>query len=377
MHGAVTTARPPPQSWLLRIPRSTSASSSASWKRRATRFRTALHGKEALLLVGEERPDLIVLDILMPEMDGLELCRLLKEQDTTRDIPVIFISSLDNTADKLSGFAAGGVDYITKPFHPGEVLARINTHLKLCRLQRQLGEKNHQLEVEKQKSEALLLNVLPARVAAELMEKGSCAPQSFPEVTVCFVDIVQFTSAAAILAPEVLIGELNILFTAFDRIAEANRCERMKTIGDAYLFICGIPEANEHHTQDTAIAALEMVAYLRERNRTASQQWQVRIGIHSGPVVGGIVGSKKYLYDIFGDTVNIAARLEVSIRTDADQCLGRSSTAAGTGICFFRFGRRGDEGQGATVHLLSRGAAAVLCRLRTPSPRVRTKVSRR
>lgn len=274
------------------------------------RVRAANNGREALLLVGEERPDLIVLDILMPEMDGLELCRQLKERDMTRDIPVIFISSLDNTADKLSGFAAGGVDYITKPFHPGEVLARINTHLKLCRLQRQLGEKNHQLEVEKQKSEALLLNVLPARVAAELMEKGSCAPQSFPEVTVCFVDIVQFTSAAAILAPEVLIGELNTLFTAFDRIAEANRCERMKTIGDAYLFTCGIPEANEHHTQDTAIAALEMVAYLRERNRTASQQWQVRIGIHSGPVVGGIVGSKKYLYDIFGDTVNIAARLE-------------------------------------------------------------------
>jgi adenylate cyclase len=272
--------------------------------------RTANHGKEALLAVAEERPDLILLDILMPEMDGLELCRLLKEQDTSRDIPVIFISSLDHTADKLSGFAAGGVDYIIKPFHPAEVLARVDTHLKLCRLQRQLSEKNRQLEVEKQKSEALLLNVLPARVAGELMEKGSCTPQYFKEVTVCFVDIVQFTSAAAILPPEVLIDELNTLFTAFDRIAEANRCERMKTIGDAYLFVCGIPEANEHHTRDVAVAALEIVSYLQDRNRTGGQQWQVRIGLHSGPVVGGIVGSKKYLYDIFGDTVNIAARLE-------------------------------------------------------------------
>ena len=272
--------------------------------------RVADHGKAALALVAEEQPDLILLDILMPEMDGLEFCRLLKEQAATRDIPVIFISSLDHTADKLSGFAAGGVDYVTKPFHPAEVLARISTHLKLCRLQRQLGEKNRQLELEKRKSEALLLNVLPARVAAELMEKGNCAPQNFPEVTVCFVDIVQFTAAAATLAPEVLIGELNSLFTAFDRIAGINRCERMKTIGDAYLFVCGIPEANGDHIRDAAVAALEMLAYVRERNRAAGQQWQVRIGIHAGPVVGGIVGSKKYLYDIFGDTVNIASRLQ-------------------------------------------------------------------
>mgnify|MGYP001202572134 CR=1 FL=1 len=268
------------------------------------------HGKEGLAMAAEERPDLLLLDILMPEMDGLELCRMLKEQPTTRDIPVIFISSLDNTADKLSGFAAGGVDYITKPFHPAEVLARISTHLKLCRLQRQLAEKNRQLELEKQKSEALLLNVLPVRVAEELMEKGCCTPQHLPDVTVCFVDIVQFTSAAATLPPETLISELNDLFTAFDRIVEANHCERMKTIGDAYLYVCGLPEPNERHAQNAATAALEIIAYLTERNRTVGQQWQVRIGIHSGPVVGGIVGTKKYLYDIFGDTVNIAARLE-------------------------------------------------------------------
>jgi class 3 adenylate cyclase len=274
------------------------------------RIRTAEQGKEALVLLEAEVPDLIVLDILMPEMDGLALCRLLKQRDATRDTPVIFISSLDDTVDKLNGFAAGGVDYITKPFSPAEVLARISTHLKLCRLQRQLEEKNRLLELEKQKSEALLLNVLPSRVARELMLTGSCAPQYFPEVTVCFADIVQFTAAAATLDPEILIGELNVLFTAFDRIAEANGCERMKTIGDAYLCVCGIPEGNSHHVQAMADAALAMRDYLAERNRTAALQWQIRIGMHSGPVVGGIVGTKKYLYDIFGDTVNIAARLE-------------------------------------------------------------------
>jgi len=272
----------------------------------------ASNGYEALDQLAQRLPDLILLDILMPELDGLALCHRLSGQQLTRDIPVIFISALDNTADKLSGFAAGGVDYITKPFHPAEVLARIGTHIKICRLQRQLAEKNRQLELEKQKSEALLLNVLPAHIAAELMEQGKCSPHCFANVAVCFVDIVQFTAAAATLAPEVLIGELNDLFTAFDLIAEANNCERMKTIGDAYLFVSGMPQPSGRHVSDAAMAALAMVDCIRERNRTngSGQNWQVRIGLHTGPVVGGIVGTKKYLYDIFGDTVNVAARLQ-------------------------------------------------------------------
>ncbi len=274
------------------------------------RVSVANHGKEALALLAHLRPDLLLLDIIMPEMDGLALCRLLKEDPKTRDIPVIFISSLDNTTDKLSGFSAGGVDYIIKPFHPAEVLARISTHLKLRQLQQQLAENNRQLALEKQKTEVLLRNVLPARVASELMECGSCRPQSFPEVTVGFVDIVQFTATASGLDPAFVISELNELFTAFDRIVEAHQCERMKTIGDAYLFAAGLPEPRADHSRAAALAALEMIEYLKGRNQHSAQQWQVRIGLHSGPVVGGIVGTKKYLYDIFGDTVNIAARLE-------------------------------------------------------------------
>ena len=103
---------------------------------------------------------MILLDVVMPEMDGLALCRLLKADPRTYDTPIIFISSLDNTADKLSGFNAGGVDYITKPFQLSEVLARVTTHLKLRQLQQQLAENNRQLAQEKQKSESLLLNVL-------------------------------------------------------------------------------------------------------------------------------------------------------------------------------------------------------------------------
>ena len=279
-------------------------------EREGYRVLVAGNGRMALDLVQGDIPDLVLLDILMPEVDGLETCRLLKEMEPTRDIPVIFISSLDETADKLKGFEAGGVDYITKPFHPAEVLARVATHLNIRCLQFQLKEKNRLLEEERRKSEALLLNVLPARVARELMDHGQCTPQCFAEVTVGFIDIVAFTASASRLTPEYLIDELNALFTAFDHIAETHRCERMKTIGDAYLFVCGLSEPNQRHAQAMAAAALDSIAWLEARNQVAEQRWQVRIGLHAGPVIGGIVGVNKYLYDIFGDTVNTASRLE-------------------------------------------------------------------
>ncbi len=267
-------------------------------------------GEEALTLLKTERPDLIILDILLPGINGYLTCEQLKSDDQTRDIPVIFISSLDTTEDKLVGFEAGGVDYITKPFRPAEVLVRISTHLRLCRLQRKLEEKNKQLEEEKQKSEALLRNVLPDRIAWELLATGSCVPQLYTDTTVCFTDIVDFTAASSKLAPETIIRELNDLFTAFDRISGKHGCERMKTIGDAYFFASGVPDKDPRHADNVARAALEMIDFLQQRNRDAELSWLIRVGIHSGPVVGGVVGTEKYLFDIFGDTVNIAARME-------------------------------------------------------------------
>ena len=270
----------------------------------------ATSGEQALSVVESILPDLIILDILLPGMDGYATCNALKANPDTRDIPVIFISSLGSTEDKIEGFNVGGVDYITKPFQPAEVLARINTHLRIRQLQSSLARQNTLLEEEKQKSEALLRNVLPGRIACELLETGGCAPQLFTEVTVCFADIVSFTAAAANLPPRTVIGELNAIFTAFDQITTRHNCERMKTIGDAYLFACGVPLENPDHAGQVARSALEMIAFLDERNQHAQHTWQIRVGMHSGPVVGGVVGTEKYLYDIFGDTVNIAARME-------------------------------------------------------------------
>lgn len=171
-------------------------------------------------------------------------------------------------------------------------------------------EQNEIIERERQRSEKLLLNILPMRIAEELKETGKSSPESFKNVSVCFSDIVGFTKMSSVIEPSELISELNEIFTAFDRIITKNGCERIKTIGDAYLCVCGMPIPNENHVFNIAKSALEILAYLRQRNSNSQHKWEIRLGIHSGAVVGGVVGVEKYIYDVFGDTINTASRME-------------------------------------------------------------------
>ena len=294
---------------------------------RGYRVRIANSGKRALEAIDSNPPDLILLDIMMPELSGYEVCKRLKSQARTCDIPVIFISALDAAEDKVHAFAAGGVDYVTKPFHFEEVLARVQTHLSIRALQKRLEIKNRQLEqeiahrkrveeklveyasdlqAEKRKSDQLLLNILPSSVANDLKETGQTLPRVHPEVTVFFSDIVNFTKISSEMEPTRLISLLNEMFTAFDHIMEKYDCERIKTSGDAYLAVCGMPLPNPNHAENIIRAAMETIRFLADSNLP----WEVRIGIHSGSVVGGVVGVQKYIYDIFGDTINTAARME-------------------------------------------------------------------
>lgn len=171
---------------------------------------------------------------------------------------------------------------------------------------------NEIIAIEKEKSEKLLLNILPESVAKDLKENGQTLPKTFENVTVFFSDIVTFTDISSKLDPNIVIGELNELFTAFDDIIEKNNCERIKTIGDAYLAVCGMPEENPNHAENMISAAIEIIQFLSKRNEENSLKWQVRIGIHSGKVVGGVVGVKKYIYDVFGDTINTCSRMETN-----------------------------------------------------------------
>jgi class 3 adenylate cyclase len=181
---------------------------------------------------------------------------------------------------------------------------------KIEQQNQELSQANAMISTEKQKSDKLLLNILPARVAADLMQTGKTEPKYFEDVTVLFSDIVGFTEASEKLSTQTLIDELNELFTQFDTLAEQNDCERIKTIGDAYLAVCGMPVPNERHAVNIVRMAAQMLNYLERRNTIAPMRWCIRVGIHSGPVIGAVVGIKKYIYDVFGDTVNTASRME-------------------------------------------------------------------
>ncbi len=173
-----------------------------------------------------------------------------------------------------------------------------------------IEKQNRTLAREKERVEKLLLNVMPKSVYEELKTFGVTTPQKYEQASVLMLDFVGFTDMAISKDPAGIITELNDIFTAFDRIAEQFGCERIKTIGDAYMAVSGIPESTPDHAQNIAKVALLMVRYLERRNSSHAQKWNCRIGINSGTVIGSIVGVQKYVYDIFGPGVNLAARME-------------------------------------------------------------------
>ena len=180
---------------------------------------------------------------------------------------------------------------------------------------RDITEKKKAEEIildEKKKSDELLLNILPKQVADELKINGKATTKIFESVTILFTDFKDFTSMSTSISPVKLVEELNEIFSHFDDIMEVNQLEKIETIGDAYFAACGVPVENEDHAFHCIEAARQMFRYLEERNKINELQWKMRAGLHSGPVVAGVVGKKKYAYDLFGDTVNTASRMETN-----------------------------------------------------------------
>jgi adenylate cyclase len=174
-----------------------------------------------------------------------------------------------------------------------------------------LAERNaRELEKEKERVERLLLNIMPKAVLEELKDYGTTTPHRFDEVTIVMLDFVGFTSMAISEDAGAIITELNDIFSTFDRIVETFNCERLKTIGDAYIAVAGVPEPNPDHAQSIARVALRMRRYLERRNAAHPQEWNARFGINTGTVIGSLVGIQRYVYDLFGPGVNLAARME-------------------------------------------------------------------
>jgi CheY-like chemotaxis protein len=261
--------------------------------------RIATSGAKALELVRTvPAPDLILLDVMMPEMDGYEVCEKLKADPATRDIPVIFLTAKTEAEDETRGFGVGAVDYIHKPFSPPVVMARVQTHLML-------REAREQLAREKRMVDQLLDNMLPAAAVTELKATGRVAPRQFENVAVLFVDLVSFTRYCGQHTPDEVVGGLSDLFILFEECASRNGLEKIKTIGDAFLATAGLlaPVA------DPLRAAVTCALQIAEGAPKIGHGWQVRAGAHVGPLMAGIVGRERYQFDIWGDTVNVASRL--------------------------------------------------------------------
>ncbi len=409
----------------------------------------ATDGESAIKKVEEAHPDLILLDVMMPGIDGFETCRRLKANESSKDIPVIFMTALSETVDKVRGFNVGAVDYITKPMQEEDLKARVTTHLTIRNLNLRLKEQNKRLQEEirerqqkeeelrlsnqaiaassngiviadarepdmpiiyinpafermtgyeaeevigrncrflqgedkdqpaldelrealregkcctvvlsnyrkdgtffwndlsispiydgsgnlthfvgiqtditerkvaqealryqQEQTENLLLNILPEPIVQQLKLHPSTIAESFEEVTVLFADLVDFTKFSARRSAKELVEFLNVIFSKFDQLAELHGLEKIKTIGDAYMVVAGLPTPRKDHADAIAQMALDMQQAILKVNAEMGEAFRLRIGINSGPVVAGVIGLKKFSYDLWGDTVNTASRME-------------------------------------------------------------------
>lgn len=277
-------------------------------------------GWKALELLKSRRFDLLLLDMLMPGLDGFGVLSAVRANAETRSLPVIVISAMDEIDSVVRSVELGADDYLTKPFNTVLLRARIGALLERKRLydrersmREELQKSTAELQRQTQVARDLLLNILPRQVAEELQARGSVQPMYFEDATIMFTDFVGFTRSVENLAADELVSILNEYFTAFDRITTRYGLEKLKTIGDSYMAVGGLPERKASHAVDAVLAALEMTQTVRDMaRRSGSIGWEMRVGVHTGPVVAGVVGIRKFVFDIWGESVNLSSRMESS-----------------------------------------------------------------
>lgn len=279
----------------------------------------AADGEAALAALREREFDLLVSDIQMPGMDGFALLTAIKSDSFLRHLPVIVASGMNELEAVAHCIELGAEDFLPKPVNSIILRARVTASLERKRLRDlerlrviELQREKQLLEIEKEKSERLLLNILPQAIAERLKHGEDTIAERFAEVTVLFADIVDFTFLANRTEPEELVSLLNDLFSRFDRLAERHGLEKIKTIGDSYLVVGGLPVPSPDQAEVVAAMALEMLAATADLNRERGTSFALRIGLNTGPVVAGVIGRKKFTYDLWGTTVNLASRMQSS-----------------------------------------------------------------
>ncbi len=323
----------------------------------------------ALEAASRFQPTVILQDLVMPGIDGLDMVRRFRSVSSTANVPIIVLSAKEEPTVKAEMLTNGASDYLVKLPDRVELLARVRAHsegytrlLERNAAFKALEQSLADLEREKERSEKLLLNILPEEIADRLKDGPSTIAEYFPSVSVLFADLCGFTEFSQSIEPRELVGLLDEIFSAFDQLARSHGVEKIKTIGDAYMAVAGLPIPRADHADAVAKLALGMQDAFRDVMKARGLAMQVRIGIHTGPVVAGVIGRHKFTYDLWGDTVNLASRMEshgepsrIHVSQSTREILGNR----------FRFADRGEipvKGKGLvrTSFLLGRAGASEL-----------------
>ena len=277
----------------------------------------AANGRQALERLQNENFDLMLLDVEMPEMTGLEVLAQMQQNPRLKGFPVIVISGGQDIEDVVRCIEMGADDYLPKPFSQVLLKARLTSSIEKKRLRdmellrrQQLQAQHEQLEKEQEKTENLLLNILPRSVSQRLKAGEKRIADAHQEVSVLFADLVGFTQLSKGLSAERLVEILDQIFSDFDAIVGAAGVEKIKTIGDCYMLVGGVPEPLADHAVAVVQAGFDMLAAMARINQQHGTELQIRVGVNSGPVVAGVIGMHKFTYDLWGNTVNVASRME-------------------------------------------------------------------
>lgn len=269
---------------------------------------TAENGHEALEMVSDKFYDLVLLDIMMPGLNGYEVLEKLKADEKVSHIPVIMISALEEIESVVKCLELGAEDYLTKPFNMVLLKARIGACLERKSLQDKEMLHLHQIEAEMHRADELLRVILPENVMEELKETNQVKPRRHENIAVMICDIVGFTPYCEQNEPEEVLANLGLLTEAFENQTLKYGLEKINAVGDEFLAAGGLSGGNSNSVLDCVRCGFDMI----RSARGLPSQWEIRVGINVGPVIAGVVGHRKFLFGLWGDTVNTAARTQTN-----------------------------------------------------------------
>jgi adenylate cyclase len=257
----------------------------------------------AMGLLRASPPDILITDLMMPEVDGFEILRKMRADLHLSRVPVIILTAYNDPDNKLRALELGATDFLSKPVDSSELELRVRNSLAAKFYQ-------DQLQKAYQRSHRLLLGILPPSVAERLELGDTNVVDYFAEVTVLFADLTGFTRLASETEVTAAVQHRNHVFKAFDQLVDERGVDKIKTIGDSYLLVGGLTHRSADHARTVVDAGQAMLSIAERMAADAGANFRLRIGVHTGPVVAGVMGANNFYYDLWGDTVNVASRMK-------------------------------------------------------------------